>query len=78
MQTNVTKEGAKATIKLAGRFDFNAHREFRAAYEPLDGRCVGGPCGRGRLAAVAVAEIDGQVYWYPSRYIRPVPFDAPA
>ena len=49
-----------------------------ASYEPLDGRCVGGPCGRGRLTAVEVREVDGQVYWYPSRDIRPVPFDAPA
>ena len=49
-----------------------------ASYEPLDGRCIGGPCGRGRLTAVEVREIDGQVYWYPSRDIRPVPFDAPA
>jgi nitrite reductase/ring-hydroxylating ferredoxin subunit len=49
-----------------------------AAYEPADGRCVGGPCGRGRLTPIAVQEIDGQVYWYPSRDIRPVPFDAPA
>lgn len=49
-----------------------------AAYEPIGGRCVGGPCGRGRLTAVDVREIDGQVYWYPSRDIRPVPFDAPA
>jgi nitrite reductase/ring-hydroxylating ferredoxin subunit len=49
-----------------------------ASYEPLDGRCIGGPCGRGRLTAVQVREIDGQVYWYPSRDIRPVPFDAPA
>ncbi len=47
-----------------------------AAYEPLDGRCVGGPCGRGRLTPVEVQEIDGQVYWYPSRDIKPVPFDA--
>ncbi|HRH89241.1 MAG TPA: Rieske 2Fe-2S domain-containing protein [Rubrivivax sp.] len=47
-----------------------------AAYEPLDGRCVGGPCGRGRLTPVEVREIDGQVYWYPSRDIKPVPFDA--
>ena len=23
-----------------------------AAYEPRDGRCVGGPCGRGRLTAL--------------------------
>ena len=49
-----------------------------AAYEPLDGRCVGGPCGRGRLTAVQVREVEGRVYWYPSRDIRPVPFDAPA
>lgn len=49
-----------------------------AAYEPADGRCVGGPCGRGRLTRVAVQERDGQVYWYPSRDIRPVAFDAPA
>jgi len=48
-----------------------------AAYEPQDGRCVGGPCGRGRLTAVEVGESEGQVYWYPSRDIRPVPFDAP-
>ena len=48
-----------------------------AEYEPADGRCVGGPCGRGRLTAVAVAECDGQVCWYPSRDIRPVLFDEP-
>ena len=48
-----------------------------AAYGPLDGRCVAGPCGRGRLTAVDVSERDGQVYWYPSRDIRPVSFDAP-
>lgn len=35
MQTNLTKEGPKAVIKLSGRFDFNAHREFRTAYDPL-------------------------------------------
>jgi nitrite reductase/ring-hydroxylating ferredoxin subunit len=46
-----------------------------AAYEPLGGRCVSGPCGRGRLTAVEVDERDGQVYWYPSRDIRPVAFD---
>lgn len=46
-----------------------------AAYAPDSGRCVGGPCGRGRLVPVAVAERDGQVYWYPSRDTLPVPFD---
>lgn len=35
MQANVIKDGAQATIKLSGRFDFNTHREFRGAYEPL-------------------------------------------
>ena len=35
MQANVFNESGKATIKLAGRFDFNTHREFRSAYEPL-------------------------------------------
>lgn len=35
MQTSVQKDAGKATIKLNGRFDFNTHREFRAAYEPL-------------------------------------------
>lgn len=43
-----------------------------AAYEPADGRCVSGPCGRGRLTALRVEERDGEVYWYPSRDIRPV------
>ena len=42
-----------------------------AVYEPLTGRCAGGPCGRGRLTAIDVEERDGQVYWYPSRDIRP-------
>ena len=49
-----------------------------AAYEPADGRCVGGPCGRGKLTAIHVVERDGQVSWYPSRDIRSVAFDTPA
>ena len=49
-----------------------------AAYEPADGRCVGGPCGRGKLTPVRIAEREGRVYWYPSRDIAPVPFDEPA
>jgi nitrite reductase/ring-hydroxylating ferredoxin subunit len=49
-----------------------------ASYEPADGRCVGGPCGNGRLTPVATAERDGQVYWYPSRDLLPVSFDEPA
>ena len=42
-----------------------------ASYEPADGRCVVGPCGRGRLTAIRVVERAGEVYWYPSRDIRP-------
>jgi nitrite reductase/ring-hydroxylating ferredoxin subunit len=38
-----------------------------AVYEPLTGRCAGGPCGRGKLAEIEVEERDGQVYWYASR-----------
>lgn len=42
-----------------------------ATYEPHDGHCVAGPCGRGRLTALRVEERDGLVYWYPSHDIRP-------
>lgn len=35
MQATINKDGNNAVVKLSGRFDFNAHREFRAAYEPL-------------------------------------------
>lgn len=42
-----------------------------AHYDPASGRCAGGPCGRGRLAALEVTERDGEVHWYPSRDIRP-------
>ena len=49
-----------------------------AMYEPADGRCVSGPCGRGRLTAIRVEEEGGQVYWYPSRDIRPLSPDDPA
>jgi nitrite reductase/ring-hydroxylating ferredoxin subunit len=42
-----------------------------ATYEPATGRCVGGPCGRGRLKAVHVVERGDEVYWYPCADIRP-------
>jgi nitrite reductase/ring-hydroxylating ferredoxin subunit len=45
-----------------------------AEYDPRDGRCAGGPCGRARLVRVDVAEEGAQVYWYPSRAIRPLVF----
>jgi nitrite reductase/ring-hydroxylating ferredoxin subunit len=46
-----------------------------ATYEPRDGRCVAGPCGRGKLRAVPVVEQGGQVYWYPSRDLQPLAFE---
>ena len=42
-----------------------------AVYEPLSGQCAGGPCGRGRLTAVGVEEREGQVWWLPTRDVRP-------
>jgi HptB-dependent secretion and biofilm anti anti-sigma factor len=35
MQADVSINNENAQVKLSGRFDFNAHRDFRAAYEPL-------------------------------------------
>ncbi|MBK8523073.1 MAG: STAS domain-containing protein [Betaproteobacteria bacterium] len=35
MQTSVSMDSGSADLKLSGRFDFNAHREFRAAYEQV-------------------------------------------
>jgi HptB-dependent secretion and biofilm anti anti-sigma factor len=35
MQTSVLMDVDKAIVKLVGRFDFNTHRDFRSAYEPL-------------------------------------------
>jgi anti-anti-sigma factor len=33
MQTNVTNAGGRSVIRLQGRFDFNAHRDFREAVD---------------------------------------------
>ena len=60
---------------LDSRHEFILCSTHGAAYQPLSGRCAGGPCGRGSLMALRVEERDGQVYWYPSRDTRPV-FDA--
>jgi nitrite reductase/ring-hydroxylating ferredoxin subunit len=49
-----------------------------AVYEPTTGRCIAGPCAGERLMRIEVMERDGQVYWYPSPDIRPVPFEEPA
>lgn len=43
-----------------------------AVYDPLNGQCRGGPCGRGKLTAIEVTEQEGQVCWLPSRDTRPV------
>jgi nitrite reductase/ring-hydroxylating ferredoxin subunit len=42
-----------------------------ATYDPRSGRCVGGPCGQGRLTKIAAEERDGLVYWQPTRDTRP-------
>jgi len=57
---------------LDSRQEFILCSNHGASYHPLNGRCAGGPCGRGSLTALQVEERDGQVYWYPSRDIRPV------
>ena len=44
-----------------------------ASYAPDTGRCIGGPCGRGRLIALQTLEAEGQACWYPSRDVVPVP-----
>jgi nitrite reductase/ring-hydroxylating ferredoxin subunit len=43
-----------------------------AAYEAKSGRCIGGPCGRGRLLPIDVVERDQAVWWLPTRDTRPV------
>jgi nitrite reductase/ring-hydroxylating ferredoxin subunit len=62
---------------LDGEREFILCSIHGAAYAPLTGRCVGGPCGRGRLTIVAVKELDGQVYWYPSEDLQPAFADEP-
>lgn len=57
---------------LDSRGEFILCAMHGAAYAPLSGRCVAGPGGRGTLTALRVQERDGDVYWYPSRDIRPV------
>jgi nitrite reductase/ring-hydroxylating ferredoxin subunit len=42
-----------------------------AAYNPIDGRCIGGPCGRGKLTSLHLEEREGKVYWYPSSHLAP-------
>jgi anti-anti-sigma factor len=35
MQINVAKHEGTVRISLSGRFDFNAHREFRGSYDAI-------------------------------------------
>ena len=35
MQTSVSMDSGSADLKLSGRFDFNAHREFREAIDTV-------------------------------------------
>lgn len=37
MQASVSSAGGRAVIRLQGRFDFNAHREFREAIDTVLG-----------------------------------------
>ena len=62
---------------LDSRQEFILCATHGAAYEPSSGRCVAGPCGRGRLTMLHVEERDGGVYWYPSRDTRPLSFSEP-
>lgn len=48
-----------------------------AHYEPENGHCVGGPCGRGKLTPIETEERDGRVWWRPSGDIQPIRFDEP-
>jgi anti-anti-sigma factor len=52
MQATVTVNEGRATIRLQGRFDFNAHREFREAIDTV----LGGP------ATTVVVDFGGVEY----------------
>ena len=45
-----------------------------AHYDVANGRCAGGPCGRGALRSLSVRESGGQVYWYPQGDLQPLNF----
>ena len=42
-----------------------------ASYAAQTGRCIGGPCGQGRLLAIETFERDDEVWWQPTRDTRP-------
>ena len=43
-----------------------------AIYAPESGHCVGGPCRGGRLRPITALERDGQIFWQPDQYVKPV------
>lgn len=45
-----------------------------AAYDPRNGRCAGGPCGRGALVPLDIREEGERVAWYPSAGLEPMSF----
>ena len=42
-----------------------------ATYQPQSGRCIGGPCGNGRLTPIEAFEREGEVWWQPTRDTGP-------
>ena len=44
-----------------------------AFFDPLTGRCMGGP-GRGGLTPIPLSEGDGQVHWHTAHNLQPVIF----
>ena len=44
-----------------------------AIYTPETGHCEGGPCRGGKLRAIAVSEIDRQLFWQPDAFVIPLP-----
>ena len=55
----------------------DAGREFiicsihGASYAAQSGRCIGGPCGNGRLLPIETIERGDEVWWLPTRDTRP-------
>lgn len=43
-----------------------------AIYMPDTGYCTGGPCRGSHLRKIKVIEKDGQIFWYPDDYLKPV------
>lgn len=48
-----------------------------AVYDPVTGRCAGGPCRGGRLQQILTTEQDNQVFWHPDATLKPIKTEAP-